>query len=38
MEKQRRAPYDWAPGGAEYEKLLREGEGVAAFTKLRTKI
>ena len=38
MEKQRRAPYDWAPGGVEYEKLLREGKGVAAFTKLRTKI
>lgn len=34
--KQRNAPYDWAPGGREYEKLLREGEGVAAYNQLQS--
>ena len=26
------APYEWAPGGRLYEKLLRESPGVAAFS------
>ena len=35
MEQQRFAPYEWAPGGARYERLLRTSEGVAAFARLR---
>ena len=31
MEQQRFAPYDYAPGGRMYEKLLREGEGALAY-------
>lgn len=26
------APYEWAPGGRLYEKMVRESEGVAAFS------
>ena len=29
-------PYDWAPGGHKYEKLLRESPGVAAYEKMRS--
>ena len=35
-EKARWAPYEFAPGGNEYEKLLRFGEGVRAFTELQS--
>lgn len=31
------APYEWAPGGRLYEKLLRESEGVRAFNQLSSK-
>ena len=28
------APYDWAPGGRYYEKMLRESDGVANYNRL----
>lgn len=28
------APYEWAPGGRRYEKMVRESEGVAAYKLL----
>ena len=31
------APYEFAPGGREYEKLLRESEGVQLFRALSSK-
>lgn len=31
------APYEWAPGGRLYEKLLRESDGVRAFEQLSSK-
>ena len=34
MRKQRYAPYDYAPGGREYERLLRHSPGVAAYDTL----
>ena len=34
MKEQRHAPYDYAPGGRKYEKLLRESPGAAAYGKL----
>ena len=37
MKEQRWAPYDYAPGGHKYEKLLRYGEGVKAYTELSSK-
>ena len=30
------APYDWAPGGRLYEKMMRESPGVAAFSSKHT--
>ena len=29
------APYDWAPGGVLYEKLIREGESVKEYERRR---
>ena len=37
MKKQITAPHDYAPGGREYEKLLREGEGVREYERLSSK-
>ena len=34
MHTQRFAPYDWAPGGIGYEKMLRQSPGVAAYNAL----
>ena len=31
------APYDWAPGGILYEKMLRESPGVQAYKTLSSK-
>ena len=31
------APYDWAPGGRLYEKMLRESDGVKAFAQLSSE-
>lgn len=32
------APYEWAPGGQLYCKLLRESEGVKAYAELSSKV
>ena len=37
MSQQRYAPYDYAPGGREYERMLRESPGVAAYDALHSK-
>ena len=34
MSEQRYAPYDYAPGGRAYERMLRESPGVAAYDAL----
>ena len=36
-DKQCTAPYDWAPGGCEYEKMMRESNGVAEYNQLLSK-
>ena len=36
MSEQRYAPYDWAPNGRAYEKMVRESPGVAAYNALQS--
>lgn len=36
MAEQRYAPYDWAPGGRAYERMVRESAGVAAYNALQS--